>query len=156
MQILDAGRKAVKPVAFALAVSTLVGLSGCTLDQQPDPVLRGPSELALSFLMTARPDLVATDGVSTSAINVVLRDRDALPLPNRLIYFAVCCNGRVTSSYSTTDANGVAGTTYVAPSGSVGGFPGEVFDVVEARTVDSNHNDQVYRFVSIELRSPGP
>jgi len=134
----------------AILGGAVLALGGCSLDPSPDPIVRGPATSAVSFQLTARPDLLNADGISSSAINVVLRDPDGNGLPNRLVYFVVDGGGRLSSSFSITDANGVGGTTYTSP---VGG-PGDV--VISARTVDNDFNEQIYRSVAIELRAPAP
>jgi len=149
---IDGLRRRLKALAATVVFgSAVLSLGGCSLDPAPDPVLRGPADSAISFLLTARPDLLNTDGISSSAINVVVRDRDANPLGGRLVYFVLSGGGRLSSSFSITDSNGVGGTTYTAPND---GSAGEA--IISARTVDNDFNQQIFRSVAIELRTPAP
>ena len=51
-------------------LSALAALPACTLGNQSAPSLAGPSELGVSLIVTASPDILNQDGVSTSAITV--------------------------------------------------------------------------------------
>jgi hypothetical protein len=151
MQIHRTTMKRIGQLAGALVLSALAGLSGCKLDSDTNlPTRRGPAELAISFELFARPDLVNADGASTSAVSVIVRDRDGQPLPDRLVYFVLFGSGELSNSFGTTDGAGVAVTTYRAPVG------GPEIVTITARTVDADASGQIYRSVSIELRAPIP
>jgi len=155
MQIHQVRDRTVAGAAALLLGATMLALQGCSLDPTPAPVVNGPSETNIELVITATPDLLNADGVSKSFINAVVREGSTgNALPNRLVYFVVDGGGPLSSSFVITDGSGNAGTFVTAPTDPSGNGFGQV--VVSARTVDNDFNQQIFRSVSIELRSPGP
>jgi hypothetical protein len=139
--------KAARALSLLLAAGSLA-LSGCTTETVEIPGLRGPSELALSFLMTANPDFVVTDGIGTSAIGLNIRDRDGRAVPNLAIVLFVVGPGSVDRNFVTTDGNGMASVTYTGAAGTAGEAR------VVARPIGLDFNGELYREVVIELLTP--
>ncbi len=117
------------PVALVGTLALLA--AGCGLDKVQEPPVQGPSETGVSVEMIALPDILNADGVSTSAIQLVLRMSDGTPLSTRSVNFQLeSGDGRLkpspTSTYvgpiqtgfvMATDQNGVANVVYVAGRG---------------------------------------
>lgn len=87
-----------------LVAATLGGLmsGACSLDQVSEPGLVGPSETGLSAQMTALPDVLNADGVSSSVVEMVLRDANGNPVSGRAVLF--CTTPTVPGAPSGTPA----------------------------------------------------
>src|SRR6185437_10984650 len=66
---------------------TVVLVAGCTVSKQDAPPLTGPSGFAMSFVVTASPQLLPRDGSSTSAISVTVYNADGTLRPNQRLKF---------------------------------------------------------------------
>jgi len=123
------GNAGLRPLLALVATLGLV-TGGCGLDQVEDRPLVGPAETGVSVQLTALPDLVNADGVSTSTVQLVLRYPDGSPLSGLAVYFSHDGDGKLgpsaTSTYvgpvqsgfvMATDNNGVANVVYVAGTG---------------------------------------
>ncbi len=118
-------------LSLALVGTLALLAAGCGLDKVEQPPVQGPSETGVSVEMTALPDILNADGVSTSAIQLVLRMPDGTPLSNRSVNFYLASgDGRLKPSAASTfvgpiqtgfvmatDQNGVANVVYVAGTG---------------------------------------
>src|SRR5215470_2025812 len=118
--------------AAPAGLALLLALSGCGLDKVEVPALDGPSEFALSLLLTAQPDIITADGFSTALITATLRDQNAAPIAGRDVFFAVAdASGRFadigelravtsvgigTGLQVRTNGQGVAAVVYEAPA----------------------------------------
>jgi len=130
-----------------LAVGGISLLGSCRPNATNIPNLAGPSELAISILMSADPDVLVADGVSTSAIGINIRDRNGQPINNLKCVFALTGPGTIDHLYATTNGAGMASVTYTAPSSSGSGSAS-----VQVRPIGLDFNGADYRSVSIELR----
>jgi len=74
------------PFLIAAVAAALAG-GACELDKSQPQQLAGPSETGLSAEMTAYPDLVNADGVSTAVINMQLRDANGKAVAGRAVLF---------------------------------------------------------------------
>jgi hypothetical protein len=140
--------KVTRALCLLLAAVGSLALSGCKTEAVEIPGLRGPSELAISFLMTANPDFVVADGFQTSAIGLNVRDRDGRAIPNLTILLFVVGAGSIDRNFVVTDGNGMASVTYTSAAGT-----GGVTKVI-ARPVGLDFNGEIYREVAIELLTP--
>jgi hypothetical protein len=140
-----------------------VVLSGaCTLESQKAPALTGPSELGLSLIVTATPDLVATNGASQSVITVVARDTNGQPSANvQLRVDAIDTTtgaivetmGTLSARTITTGSNGQASVMFTAPMET--GFGVDAGSVaVRVVPISTNFGSQIGRFVTIRLVPP--
>lgn len=132
----------------------LLALSACGLDKVNIPPLIGPAELGVSLQMFAKPDILAADGVSVSAIVVTVRDPDGRPLPGLPIFFQLFGDGELLGAGGVVvgdglqmvpDSQGVINLFYRAGTRS-----GTV--VVTARPYGWDANAAVVRTVAIEVR----
>jgi hypothetical protein len=156
----------------AAATALIVVVSGCGLDEVKVPDLIGPSELALSIRLTAVPDILTADGLSTSVIQATVRNENGQALSGREIFFAVADeSGHFADIGTLEDSQGIvrsAGTGVIVRSGS-NGVAQAIYRtpartdatanqsvLVTARPVGDDFNGQVYRSVRIELRSAEP
>ena len=162
-------RTRVKAVA---ATALILGLSGCGLDEVKVPDLIGPSELALSIRLTAVPDILPADGLSTSVIQATVRNQNGQPFGGREVFLAVADeSGRFADIGTLEDSEGIvrdAGTGVIVRTGT-NGIAQAIYRApartdatanqsvtVQARPVGDDFNGQIYRSVRIELRSAEP
>jgi hypothetical protein len=145
----------------AVAVVLLMAAAGCGLHEVDIPDLEGPAELALSLRLTAVPDVITADGVSTSIITATLRGPDGRPLSGRTIFFVTADTagrfadiGELSAEQVVTDGNGVAQVIYTAPPRTDATADQTV--LVMARPVGEDAQSANYRSVRIELRSAEP
>ncbi len=136
-------------------------LAACSLDKQQVPDLSGPSELAISFFMTASPDIITADGVSTSSIQVLARNPSGQPIGGLPITFALADGlgnfadiGTLSQTTATTGPNGIAQVIYRSPPRTDN--TANRYVEVAARPISGDARGQVYRTVTIELRSAEP
>jgi hypothetical protein len=118
-------------LSLALVGTLALLAAGCGLDKVKEPAVQGPSETGVSVAMYALPDILNADGVSTSAIQLVLRKADGSPLSGRSVnFFLASGDGRLRPSPASTyvgpiqtgfvmatDQDGVANVVYVAGTG---------------------------------------
>ena len=144
--------------------SALVGLAlagvllaGCTVQQTEAPPLSGPSELALSIVLQAVPDLLTQDGVSQSVILIEARGPDGRPvraLPVRaevLIDGALADYGTLSAKTLVTDDDGRARLTYTAPPGASESVDAGTIVTVIVTPIGGDHRGARARQVDIRL-----
>lgn len=66
-----------------IAIAGLALVSGCTTKDVEIPQLAGPSTLAYSISLTADPDTISLDGVSSTRITIDARDGAGQPISGR-------------------------------------------------------------------------
>ena len=113
---------------FLIVAATAALLSGgCALDSVPSDPLFGPSETGVSVQLTALPDTLNADGVSTAQIRLTIRDNSGRGIQNQAVYFALNGDGELDPSAASryvgpvqsgfvmaTDSNGIADVVYTA------------------------------------------
>jgi hypothetical protein len=129
---------------------------GCKLDRQQDPNLQGPSDAGVSVDLTAAPDTVNADGVSTSLVTLTLRNNLGEPLVDWPVLFQHDGDGKMlpapgaryvgpvqTGEVMATDGDGRTAVVYRAGRGirfvTVG---------VRPYATDTDHTS-FYRYVEI-------
>lgn len=152
--------------AFA-AVAALVAMSACTVHQASEgPDAFGPSDLALSFTMTATPDSISWDGASQSSVVVTAIDANGQPKSGVVVRLELCCDsggnvtdvgtGRLSARTVVTGSDGRATVIYTAPSTGQFGAPASSAQVsIIATPSGSNSQTIVQRQVDIRLVAPG-
>jgi hypothetical protein len=113
--------------ASLIAVGLALALSGCSLDEVEPPPLGGPSDIAVSVQLQAKPDVLNADGVSQAVVELVVRDNSGAPLSNKAVEFSFSGDGKLlpsadsifvgpvqTALVMATDNDGVARVVYVA------------------------------------------
>jgi len=133
-----------------LLVACLAAFGGCTVDKQTAPDYTGPSGLALSMDVTASPDVVFRDGVSTSTIEVTMRDADGRLLVDRTVYFGTQLNmGTVSHPSARTNSAGKASVIYTAPPAG-----NDATTTITVTPESNNNQNTVGRTVAIRLVRP--
>jgi hypothetical protein len=138
--------------AAVVAIGLLLVAAGCGLDKVPEPDLAGPSDSGVSAELTALPDVLNADGVSTSVVRLVLRDDKGKPINGRSVLFDYSGDGLLVPSAASTyvgpvqtgivmatDRDGVAYVVYVA-----GAAIGEVWVRVRPYGIDTNFTWERY------------
>lgn len=147
--------------ALAAAALLLLATGSCKLNKNEIPPLAGPSELALSLQLTASPDILTANGVSTSSVQVQARNERGQPASGVSLYFAIADAagnfgdiGTLSSSTATTGSNGIAQVVYRTPPRTDATANRSI--LIEVRPIGGDANGQLYRRVKIELRSAEP
>ncbi len=99
-------------VGTATVIATCGGVSGNTIVT----FIHGPVEV---ITLTADPDNVTADGVSTSTIKATAKDANANPVSGETLNF-IAKLGDLSAITAITNTNGIATVTYTAPVGSAG------------------------------------
>jgi hypothetical protein len=140
-----------------LALAGVWATAACT--SEPDiPKATGPSELGLSLQVLASPDVLNTDGLSTSQITVTARGPNSEPkagVPLRAdirVGGAIVDLGSLSSKSTTTGSDGRATIVYTAPPGGLAGNAdgGNVVQV-GFTPLSGDYANAVERAVSIRL-----
>ena len=133
-----------------LLIACLAAFGGCTVDKQTTPDLAGPSVLGLSMDVTATPDVVLRDGISTSTIDVTMRDAEGRMLADRTVFFGTQLNlGTVSAQSVKTNSAGKATVIYTAPP--VGN---DTTTTITVTPVGDNSQNTFARTVAIRLVRP--
>jgi hypothetical protein len=111
---------------LSLALAGVYATTACT--NKPETVLpTGPSELGLSLFITATPELITADGMSTAHVTVTARGpqsepRAGVPLRADITFNdAIVDYGKLSVKSATTGTDGRATFTYTAPITPVSG-----------------------------------
>jgi hypothetical protein len=144
MEIRRRGQQLARRAALGLAIGMIGLLGGCKEHAVNAPLLVGPSEFALSFLMTADPDITLVG--STSAIGINIRDRNGEPVPGVRVFVEAFGPGHLDKSFLVTNGNGIAACTFFADAG------GEA--TVVARPIGVDYQGNVFRSVTITVAVP--
>ena len=126
-------------------VAALFAVAGCAIEGQDAPGLNGPSELGLALGLTATPDFIATDGVSTIVATAL--SAQGVPMSGVALRFRVFNGGGSLSATSgVTDPAGRFAVIYTPPNG-------ETLATIEATPISDNAQNQVVRTVSVRVRN---
>lgn len=168
MRIDARGQGSSRTSALAAALCLFVAMSGCQLEEVDVPDFNGPSEFAFSLRLTATPDILVADGFSTSLIQAVARDENGRPISGRPLFFGVSdaqgrfadigffqtSNGPGTGVSVVTNSQGLAQVIYQSPPRTDATANNRV--TISVRPIGDDFNGEIYRTVSIELRSAEP
>lgn len=147
-----------RTVAGALAFFTL---TGCTLERAAVPPLTGPSETALSLTMTATPDVILQDGISSSVVGVVARDASGQPASGVGLEAEIFVNdvrvdfGSLSSRRISTNRDGRAAVTYYVPAPPPPTASDDVTVTVAVTAIGRDFANAIRRAVLIRLLRPG-
>ena len=147
----------VLTIVAAVCILSLTSLSsGCK--QQKTVV---PSELGLSLILQAIPDVLTLDGLSRALISIEARDANAQAMGNVPIRLEILFNGEffdfgaLSTRSIVTGSNGRADVTYTAPFGSGEVVVSFLLVTIRATPVGSNFANAVARSVEIRLVPQG-
>jgi PKD repeat protein len=105
-----------------VALTSVLFVAGCTLDDGAAPALTGPSEFSLSVTLSASPDQLPRDGSSQAVVSVAVRDASARPVSGQRLSVASSA-GTLSAADLVTNSSGQASVTLTAPPpGTVGNF----------------------------------
>jgi chitodextrinase len=148
------------PLVLAAALTAACGVDGVTV-----PTPTGPSELGLSLEMSAAPDVISQDGVSTSRLTITARGPNGLPLggvPLRVDIMVPTADGLVVADYGTlsdrwptTGSDGRAIVTYQAPPQPAPTVTSDTTITLRVVPVGANFANSVPRVVEVRLMRPG-
>jgi PKD repeat protein len=151
--------RAFRTLAILAAVALV---AGCSVKETTTPDLSGPSELALSLIMSATPDTINQDGSAQSLVVVIARDSAGKAISGLPLRFDILWNGQVsdygalTSKTVTTGSDGRASAVYTAPAPPANSSDVETRTVsVLATPIGTNYASIVPRSVDIRLVPPG-
>ena len=133
-------------------------LAGCQHDAELDPFV-GPSELSLSLMLSASPDLLALDGASQSLLSILARDGAGQVLANVTLRLQIRFGGvlqdfgQLSARTLVTGPDGRALTTYTAPL--AGAVDAEAEVDIEVTPIGDNYAGAVPRILTIRLVARG-
>lgn len=148
----------IKYISSVLVLVTAAIGAGCTITDIDPPPLAGPSEMSLSLVLSANPDVLSLDGASQTLITVEARDTSGQLAPNVPLRVQILADGQATDFGTisartlVTGSNGRATFTYTAPTFISGPIPSLQLSVTPTGSDASAHIDRV---VSVRLVPPG-
>lgn len=166
------GRAQLRQLRTAGTVLLLVAsLGGCGLEEVDIPDLDGPSTYGTGVRVTATPDIILADGLSTALVTANVWDNDGRAAVGRQMFFQISHATGLSADIGTlrsttpdqslgtglvvrTDSSGAARVVYVAPPRTDFTSNGSI--VVTARPVGEDAAGAVTHSVRIELRSAEP
>jgi PKD repeat protein len=148
------------------AILTLAAMAlapACTTKKNEAPSLSGPSELGLSLAISATPDVLTKDGVSTSTIVITARNENSQAAGGvglrveTVVGGALQDYGRLSTKNVTTGSDGRATVVYTAPSGPASGNSqdDESLLTVIVSPAGTNFSNTVSREATIRLVPSG-
>ena len=103
------------------ALAATIALAGCTVKKTEAPALSGPSEFGLSLQITASPDQLSQDGLSTTQVQIVARGPDGRPARGVSMRVEIVAGGvladygRLSARNVVTGEDGIGRVVYTAP-----------------------------------------
>lgn len=144
-----------------LPLVAVVTVAGCTKKTEAPPPT-GPSELGLSVIVTASPDILDLDGLSQSQITITTRGPDGSPVRDVPFNLDMIFNnqvqdvGRLSNKQPVTGSDGRAVVTYTAPAAPPSGNSDSMATVIiSAIPIGTDYKNAVARTVDIRLRPRG-
>lgn len=148
-----------------LPLVAAVTVAGCTNKTEAPPPT-GPSELGLSVIVTASPDILDLDGLSQSQITITTRGPDGSPvrdvpftldiMSETALGLEITDVGRLSNKQPVTGSDGRAVVTYTAPAAPTSGNSDTMGKaIISAVPVGSDYKNAVERTVDIRLRPRG-
>src|SRR5687767_1017287 len=151
--------------AFVLVLAAALTGAACGVGGVTVPTPTGPSELGLSLEITATPDIISQDGVSTSRLNILARGANGLPLggvPLRVDIMVPTDDGPVVADYGTlsdrwptTGSDGKAVVVYQAPPQPPPTITNDTTITLRVTPIGTNFAGSVPRVVQLRLLRPG-
>lgn len=150
----------MKASRFAF-LAALALTAACTVHGVDVPPLSGPSELGLSWSVTATPDMLPQDGFSQSAVVVQVRDASGKGVSGQTLRVETSVGGAaqdfglLSARSIVTNADGRATVVYTAPPPppSIGGSGTLVS--VDVTPYGGNYMNSTTRSAEIRLLPPG-
>lgn len=152
-----------KGTCFTAVTVVIAIFSGaCAISDTPAPPLVGPSELALSLALAARPDIISEDGASQSTITITARDAHGQPVRDLELRIdvidasgnIVTDRGTLSATRRTTDSSGTTSVVFTAPISPAPGVDDPLARnpiVIRVMPVGTDFSMTFPRFVNIRL-----
>lgn len=143
-----------------LALAALVAFAGCSLERQAAPALAGPSELGLSLVISATPDIITQDGASQALIEIVARDGNSQPVRGlslrleTMVGTVVADVGALSARTVSTNNDGRASAIFVSPPPPPPTAGTDNVISILVTPIGSNYQNTVPRFVDVRLARP--
>jgi PKD repeat protein len=146
-------------IAAAGSLAVLVmATTGCELARQGAPPLTGPSSFALDVVLTASPDRIVQDGVSTTTVTATVRDASGGPVPNLALQWDVRASDGTfvepSTRISPTDASGRTSVVITAPPAPAAVPVNPVVLTVTATPQADDTSNATPRQVTVQLITP--
>jgi PKD repeat protein len=127
-----------------VAIAASLSVAGCTLKDGEGPSPTGPSEFALSVVLSATPDQLPRDGSSQSVITITVRDDASRPVGGQRLNVSSSL-GALSATDVVTNSSGQAALTLTAPDpGTVGNTA-----LISVIPVGTNAGNAVPRTLSV-------
>ena len=144
-------RAAIAAVAFMAAA--------CTMKEQEQPALTGPSEFGQSITVAVSPDVLTQDGASQSVVTVTARGPNGAALTNLSMRAEISVGGvpvdfgTLSARNVVTGSDGRATFVYTAPPAPAGGSAIDNFTIVDivVAPVGTDFGNAVPRMASIRI-----
>jgi hypothetical protein len=144
------------PFTRAALLAAVALTTACTIQETEIPPLAGPSELAMSVIVQAMPDLITRNGRDQSQIVVTARNPNGSPAAGlqfrvdmRVIFLEDF--GTLSSRFLVTGSDGRGIVIYTAPPAPPGGSGPESV-TIEVRPIGSNQQTAWTQLHSAEIR----
>jgi PKD repeat protein len=151
--------------AAVLVLAAALTGAACGVAGVSAPTPTGPSELGLSLEISATPDVISQDGVSTSRLSILARGPNGLPMSGvalRVDVLVPTDNGLVVADYGklsdrwpTTGTDGRALVVYQAPPQPAPTVTTDTTVTLRVTPIGSNFANTVPRVVDVKLLRPG-
>src|SRR5688572_23448621 len=151
--------------AVVLVIVAALAGAACSVEGVSAPTPTGPSELGLSLELSATPDVISQDGVSTSRLNILARGPNGLPLGGvalRVDIMVPTDNGLVVADYGTlsnrwptTGSDGRVLVVYQAPPQPAPTVTTDTTITLRVTAIGTNFSGSVPRLVEVRLVRPG-
>ncbi|HWP98920.1 MAG TPA: PKD domain-containing protein [Vicinamibacterales bacterium] len=137
--------------------------AGCTVSKQEPPPLAGPSEQALSLVVSATPDVLPQDGASQAVVTALARGTDGRPLANVSMRAEIRLDGipvdfgQLSARTIATGADGRASVVYTAPMPPIDPVDEGTVVQIAMTPIGTNYDvtSWAVRAASIRLVPPG-
>jgi len=150
-------RAAIQTAAALLVLS----VSGCTIHDQEEPPLSGPSEFATSITISVSPDVLSQDGASQSQITVRARNENNQPIAKLQMRVEILVDG-VLADFGTLSArtlftgpDGTAVVFYTAPSAPSVSVDNGPIVTIAVTPIGTDFNNSSTRTAALRLVPPG-
>lgn len=145
------------PLRISSVVAAAALIASCTLQEVSQPSPTGPSTLGLSLNLSASPDILPEDGVSTSVISIVARDANGQPKPgvtlrvDTVVGSTIVDYGELSARTVTTNGNGQAVVTFTAPRAARPGVDTGAEVDIAVRQIGTDFGSTIPSVVRIRL-----
>jgi PKD repeat protein len=156
----DASFRKLGHLAIAVAMAIVSGFA-CTMKDQEEPPLAGPSEFGQAISVSVTPDVLTQDGASQSLVTVTARDANGAPIRSLSVRGEIVVNGVSADFGSLSARNVVTGSdgravfVYTAPPAAMVSVDDFTIVNIFVTPIGTNFDNSHSRSASIRLVPPG-